>query len=290
MKKTKLSQSLLKRLKHHFEGNDCGTKIVAEAIEKTVKKPTSESAMAGIRFEFLATRAESFGDYKGNEPLLTPKTGKPSAQEKVVQAQVENWKNMVKDFGIEVLETSYLLQYEYESFIHKGYADVLCKINNYHYVDNDGITQKKPPHLAIIDIKFSGLFDDKFSKWGWHVDKDYHILERKEWAKSLENKGDLTIQPVDYKCIYEAVENKDIEFYFAIFHAKDAEKFKMVNVQVSEQRKAKHMNEVAYFAQKLNNELEIGLLPKPRFDICEDCLVKDCEFRVFYNTENIKLD
>ena len=62
---------------------------------------------------------------------------------------------------------------------------------------------------GVIDIKYTSLFDDKWSEYGWHTE-------------SLVYKSKTLLQPIHYKYLIKNLEGiEDIPFYFFVFNSKD---------------------------------------------------------------------
>ena len=108
--------------------------------------------------------------------------------------QKENFDRIMKSYNLEIEKTGFA----FTNPKYSGIADIIALDNN---VKSKDVNKKR----VIIDLKTSGLINDKWSPYGWA-------------NESIEEKWDLLIQAVHYKMLakYEwGIE--DIPFYFMVF-------------------------------------------------------------------------
>jgi hypothetical protein len=101
----KLSQSLVKELYKYKLKEECGLRVEAKYITKSVEFPTSEVQELGNYFEYKAT-GQLPRDGHTPEPILL-KTGKPSIDYIRMDAQVENFKRVMKRLNFSVEQTGF---------------------------------------------------------------------------------------------------------------------------------------------------------------------------------------
>lgn len=227
-------------------GKACGLLFKAKYIDKNVESLPSDSMKEGIYFEFLCTGAL---DRKGNapEPETTRTGALTTAYDRVVKAS-ELFKNIVEKYNIKILEKGYVLETEDCN----GILDILAEW--------DG---KK----CIIDLKYSGLIDDKWSDLGWNED-------------SLHMKDSLMIQGVHYKMLGRDALNEDLPFYYFIFNSKDPTDMKIIEEVVDEDRFEAHREMIKKVKANIDSEMQKGFIPLPNYRLCRKCpLNETCEHR-----------
>ena len=130
--------------------------------------------------------------------------------------------------------------------------DIIALDNN---IKSKDINKKR----IIIDIKTSGLINDKWSPYGWA-------------DESIEEKWDLLIQAVHYKMLakYEwGIE--DIPFYFFVFSNKNDVECKIFEINVDESTKFQHYNNLETIKKYLDNCIAEGWKAKPELMRCSVC-------------------
>jgi hypothetical protein len=241
---------LLKDYLDYFDDNvkSCGLEIRYKYFEK-IKVPSTDVQRLGIFFEYMATGYKHPNDpipqpdlvYKG-----TPKEKLAADYERAVESAAL-FREMMKNYNIEPIAYGEYMLYDGCS----GISDIYAKWNG---------------EECIIDVKYSGLFDDKFSDYGWHTE-------------SLPYKSKTMLQPIHYKYLSRKLKNiEDIPFYFWIFHSKQSDKAKIIKTNIDLQ----HIN--------LHEEITIGKMKKyinyhynnpealearPNYIRCKDCAFYD---------------
>jgi len=256
MNKPNLSQSLLKAYVDYYDDNvkGCGVALYKQFFQK-IPSPPSDTMKLGIYFEYLCT-----GYMREGDPIPQPELSyKGTAKEKMsadyerAHRSAELFKKMVQEHKIEIAKAGEYMIHDGSS----GISDIRGKFNG---------------EDCIIDIKYTSLFDDKFSEYGWHTE-------------SLVYKSKLLLQPIHYKYLIRKIEGiGDIPFYFFIFSSKDAEKAKIIRVEVQEEHVSLHdsitipkMKKYVNYHHNNPSELEA----RPNYLRCKDCAYAEgCEHRV----------
>jgi hypothetical protein len=254
----KISQSLMKEFRKYFyasrssdkmyEGNNCGLLFKAKYIDKTLITPPSDSMAEGIYFEYMATGSVPRTGIP--EPERTMKGELTAAYKRAVEA-AEFFKEIIEHYDIKILEKSYLLQNENMT----GLLDLL--------VEWDGAP-------AIIDLKYSGLMEDKWSDLGWNTD-------------ALPTKENIMIQGVHYSLLARDVLGMDLPFYFWVFSSKDPQDMKIIKQQIDEDYFQQHYADVLKTQELLKKEIEIGFKPISSYKNCKNCPLKEtCPERTLF--------
>jgi hypothetical protein len=188
MRPYNISNSLIKAIDEYAlgEGGDsCGKQLKAIYLDKTAEFHPSDSMKLGQYFEFIATGAK-LRDGSEPKPELTQK-GDLTAEYKRTLIQAENFKIQMKYYGFEIIGTGVKWEYEFDGMNIKGILDVLAK-------DRFG-------NELIIDLKYSGLIEDKWNDLGWAKEQ-------------LPHRRKLISQPKLYKWLGYKIFGKEFPFYF----------------------------------------------------------------------------
>ena len=138
--------------------------------------------------------------------------------------------------------------------------------HHFNCKDYDGIADiiaKKDGVKCIIDIKTTGLIDDKWSKFGWHND----------FVSSNDN---LMIQARHYKMLAKeewGIEN--IPFYFFVFSTTNSVDCKVFEVECHSESLEMHKRNSEGAKKILDNLLEVGFKAIPSVKACLECPLKD---------------
>lgn len=246
MEKPRLSQSLLKDYVDYYDPNTngCGLYLWKKSFEKQ-PIPPSDTQKLGIYFEYLCTGYLRKGEEAPQPEMVykgTPKEKMAADYERATKS-AELYKQMIEKHNIKILSVGEYLIYDNCS----GILDIRAEWNG---------------EECIIDLKYSGLFDDKFNPYGWHTE-------------SLPYKSSLLLQPIHYKYLIEKIEGKpNIPFYFFIFNAKDPEKAKIIKTNIQDEHIAIHEEN---YVEKMKRYIDFHynnpdkLLPRPSYLRCKEC-------------------
>ena len=246
-----ISQSFLKEFAEYKSGNTCGLQVKAKYIDG-IKFPSSDVMQVGNYFEFMATGClPRTGEIPAPEMVY-----KGTAKEKLAtdyeraNASAEFFKKVVKELDIEILETGKVITKDNRT----GILDIVAKFQN---------------RLCVIDLKYSGLLEDKWNEMGWETE-------------SLPYKDNLMIQAVHYTMLLAEVcevDYEDIDFYFFIFNSKDPEDAKIIKINIDPDVYESHMQAVdkVYEEVVLNNH---NFRPYPSLKLCKSCPLTDCKHKL----------
>jgi hypothetical protein len=236
MRKIKaITQSIIKLALSYYQDNECGAKI--EAALNGIQNPPTPAMSLGIMFEYLITGSTGIHDVIP-EPVRL-KNGDLSAPYRVVTAQAERVKALLKDMNIEILEYNTWHDSKSGSTKIGGHFDVIANVNG---------------EKSIIDIKYSSNVDDKWSNWGWQWNdkqKDYH-----------------SIQAAHYSMI------SGLPFYFLVAESSEDGKIEFFRVDLSKETMDRHKERISLATQMID-ATEFGLQVRPEFNKCENCPIKD---------------
>jgi hypothetical protein len=246
----KISQSLIKGYSEYKSEKLCGLLFKAKYIDRNLPFVTSPSMQEGIYFEYLATGSlPKSGEVPQPEYTLKKELKEP--YKRIVQA-VELFKKIITHYDIKILEVGFTLQNDEKS----GVLDILAEWNG---------------EVCIIDLKYSGLIDDKWNELGWDLD-------------SLPEKDNLMMQGVHYKMLAKEILGvDDIPFYYFIFNSKNPNDMKIVKQHVDEDRYFFHQVNIDKVRNGIEKELFEGFKAYPNYRKCIECpLFEKCELRAEY--------
>ena len=240
----KISQSLIKGYVDYLNEKECGLFFQANYIDKDpeAQKEPSDAMRSGIYFEYLCTGALPRNN-QVPEPDVVYK-GKPNEKmsapfERAFESS-KIFKAIIEHYGIKILQVGLSLTDGEIS----GVIDI--------YAEWDG---KK----VFIDLKYSGLIDDKWNEMGWDLE-------------SLPQKDSLMIQGVHYKLLAEkCLDIFDIPFYYFVFSATDPMNVKIILQEVDESKKQSHVVAINNVIGKLQYELQKGFTALPTMQRCGKC-------------------
>ena len=245
----KISQSLMKDLQDYLNHEMCGLVFKARHVDH-LQGNTSEAMLLGQYFEYIATGGlPAYGDgtppeaefvYKGkaNEKLST-------AYERA-NGSAQLFEALIKTWNIEIVEVGWKMEHDKM----RGTADLLVKW--------DG-------RYAIIDLKYSGLVDDKWNDMGWHQD-------------FLGQKDKIMMQGVHYSILAEQILGEPVDFYFWVFATQDPRDVRIFKEIIDDTKIALHewaVNQVydTFNAMVKNDSFKAT----PSLQKCMDCpLVDTC--------------
>jgi hypothetical protein len=259
----RISQSLMKELTDYIlisnpdiaksptGYKNCGLYFKAKYVDKLDLKEAPSAAMKeGIYFEYLCTGALPRDGYVP-EPEKTVK-GQPTTAYLRAQEASMLFKKIISHYHIRILKTGYVLSTEDMT----GIIDIWAE------------WEGKP---CIIDLKYSGLIDDKWNELGWDND-------------SLPNKDALMIQGVHYKILVnDALGIEEVPFYYFVFNSKDPTDMKILEEIVDPDKFEWHRENVKKVKNYLMKKQEEGFEAFPDYRWCKDCpLFATCEHKHEY--------
>jgi hypothetical protein len=182
-------------------------------------------------------------------------------------SQVEWWKEFAGS-RITDIETSVEYKVEYNGFFIKGIVDVKCKYYG------------KP---TFIDLKATGVIDDKWSDNSWH---DIRFKKKK------------TQQAVIYKWLGKQVDDIDYDFYFYVASTSDPLRRKVLKIIPNQKSFDDLMEDMQYVKDNIEYRNQSGWhndahMYKDYYLACAKCpeiLSRDCPERIIFpSVEDINL-
>jgi len=260
----KISQSFIKELIEYKDLKVCGKQLEDKFINNNFHKYISTMAMGlGTWFEYLCTGVLP-KDGKVPEPTLTKK-GEYTSEYKNLLPHVENFKKMMVCYGLEIVEVNYKISYG----DCEGTIDVLARAKIDVYAeDEDGKMRrvvKRGQHI-IIDLKTSGLLDNKWSDYGWDL-------------SMLAVKYKLTLQPVHYMYLSKKKFNTEhYPFMFFLFNTKSSSDYRSIFFNIDDDTLTQHEQTLVNVRQWIAFYQKQGFQAIPTPERCSDCPIRmDCD-------------
>lgn len=250
-----ITQSLLKSLYEYREGNECGLVFEKKFIEGRFDLfYPSDSMNVGTWFEYEVTKAIP----KNGVIPLPNKTqkGELTAPYKVMEAHISHFNTFMKNYGIEIVSAGTDIIVDGL----KGTIDIIC-IATKNIYDENGDLRIKEGQKFIIDIKTSGLLDDRYNDMGWNLD-------------TLNKRHKLIIQPIHYKLLTELKFGERYPFLFLLFSQKDENDYRAIFFDITDEDIEYHKEFIAKSIKWLKYYLENGFEAKPDVARCAECPIK----------------
>jgi hypothetical protein len=285
----KISQSLLKGVFDYNQNKECGLLFKAKYIDGRYDLfPPSESQNLGAWFEYMATGSiPKNGDIPKAEYMKRAKDddGNPRlASDYVVMLnQVKNFKQTMEHYGFEILRAGEDIKVLYPDSLETfgvevwltGTLDIRARATRDIYtIDRNRykILVCEKDEEIIIDLKSTGLLDDRWNDFGWDID-------------NLHNKIKLITQPIHYKYIEYLKtgtgSGTGLPFLFMLYSMKNPNDARIIDFKIDESAFDEHKKFINLGIKILLNYEKYGYKPLPSLSKCAECPLRDtCDYKV----------
>lgn len=242
----------------YLNEKECGLYFKANYIDKDpeAQKPPSDAMAVGIYFEYLCTGALPKSGQVPEPEMVYKGTAreKMSAPYERAIKSAEIFKGVMNHYGIKIKEKGLVLDSQRLGI--NGVIDI--------YAEWDG-------EPCFIDLKYSGLIDDKWNELGWDLE-------------SLHLKDSLMIQGVHYKILAkDCLGIDDIPFYYFVFSSQDPNNVKIIKQEVDESKLQSHIVAINNVQSKIQSDIKNGFLAYPSLVRCNSCpIASKCTKRAEY--------
>lgn len=253
-----VSQSMMKDVKRYFAKLMCGFVLKAKYIDKTWPEDADDSPAKalGRYFEYILTGAVP---RSGITPEPIYKKGAMKAFKR------DPLRNRLK---VEHMTKEYQLAHRNAERVKKYFKIMKIRILevNVHYLKGlkegtiDIIAMYKGRRV-VIDVKYSGLLDDKWNELGW------------AWTdEQAKFHGTQALQYHDLT---------KLEFYFLIVSSTNEEEIKFLEVQFDDFSREQHEKEVNKTRKEMEFMVEFGFNPRPELVRCSKCAIREgCQAKI----------
>lgn len=281
-----ITQSLIKQLYEYKQGKVCGLQFKAQYVDG-VEFPASDAMALGQWFEYKCSGQKTKFGHIPKPVRLQPKKatqkyikehgtsgliqkgddyymeGDLSKKYKDALVHVEAFQRMLDAYDFEIVATGVTIE-DKELGI-KGDIDLVVR----------KLGSGKDGKLSFIDLKYSGLIDNKWEDLGWA-------------DESLPYKDKIMIQCVHYKLLGIKKLGYEPDFYFWVFSSTNTTDRKNIRVVVDEDRFFEHQTIVQQARNEFEKQKSIGFKALPNPKRCGDCILKaDCEHYVEIPQEQV---
>ena len=250
MSKLYINQSLVKDLFLYKDKKLCGYVFKNKWVYKQLGT-SSKANRLGHYFEYLVTGALAKGETEPQKPDTT-KTGLLTTDFEKARLQSEVCRTLLQKYGITMLSAGEEVIAD-DKWI--GTLDIRAK---WDFPFKDSTYENNPEHNVIIDLKYSGLLEDKWSVFGWNLE-------------TLGSKEGTMFQAKHYKFLFWKKYGYNPPFYFFVFSSSSVGECKMIEVMISDDELAEHEELLhkskVYFEKCLDN----GFEPLPDYNKCNKC-------------------
>lgn len=263
MSKIYINQSLVKDLVKYQNGTLCGLVFTNKWILNQFGGGTKSNSL-GHYFEYLCTGALAKGESEAPKPEYTKK-GELSADFELARKQSIFFHELMTKYGIKLISAGDKVLAD-EKWI--GTLDILAQWESIgNYIDFE-FGEDNPEKKVIIDLKYSGLLEDKWSEFGWNTD-------------TLPKKQGTMLQAKHYKFLFWKKYGFNPPFLFFVFDTKEVGKVKVINVDIEDWELEQHEVFLEKAKKYFEHQMKIGFEPKPKYDSCIKCKYANwCNFKV----------
>jgi hypothetical protein len=258
-----INQSLVKDLIKYQNDNLCGLEFSNKWILQQFGQG-SKSNKLGHYFEYLCTGALAKGESDAPKPEYTKK-GELTSEFQLAKEQSVFFHQLINKFGIKLISAGDKVIAD-EKWI--GTLDILAQWESLSNYVNIEWGDNNPNKNVIIDLKYSGLLEDKWSEFGWHND-------------FLAKKQGTMLQAKHYKFLFWKKYGYNPPFLFFVFDTKEVGKVKVINVDLEDWELEQHEEFLEKAKRYFEYQLEKGFLPKPKYESCIKCKFSTwCTFKI----------
>lgn len=261
MSKMLINQSMIKDLVKYQKEELCGLIFQNKWILKQFGKGSKANDL-GHYFEYLCTGALAKGETEPIKPHTTKK-GDLTVDFKIAKEQAIYFKEVISKYDIKLLTAGEKVIAENQWV---GTLDIKARWDSL-FEDDLYKDPKNTENTVIIDLKYSGLLEDKWSEFGWHYD-------------TLPKKEGTMLQAIHYKFLFWKKYGYNPPFFFFVFDSKKVGQCKIIHVDIDESDLIQHEVFINKAKTYLERQLDKGFLPIPKYDSCKVCSFSSwCSFK-----------
>jgi hypothetical protein len=270
MKEINISQSLIKGMIALKQGKECGLVFQAKFVHG-IWSPPSEVQKVGLWFEYMVTGAVGKDGITPVAEYTT--TNELKAPYKRMQAHIANFKRIIDYYKIIFVSIgTKIITNGLE-----GTVDIVATCER-DIVTANGRVIVRAGELFFIDIKTTGLIEDKWNDYGWAFE-------------TLKTKTSLILQPIHYKYLSILEYGYEVPFLFFIFSQTNEIDHKLFEFRMVEDDEVQKEDKKQLF----DNHKELientrgwlihydnnGYEALPEVSRCAKCMLKDtCKFKI----------
>lgn len=263
-----VGQTMMKDYRDYVNGEECGERFFHKHIAKDYPDDTGDAAKLGHYLEYLLFKTipehlkgvppepeymvSAMNDVaKGKRTRESLKVEDMLAPYREVHRKADIVRAYMKEMKVEVVRVNV----EIANAWGRGRLDLTMKGAFFNPLD--------PEEEVIVDLKYSGLTDNKWDDWGFAFENqnqiDHHSIQGMQ---------------------YHLIEGKRF-FFMLVSSSNKNDTVEFVEMKFSPDRLEKHRTEALYIRDRIITEKEItGFVPRPQLVRCNACTLKEsCKFR-----------
>lgn len=257
-----INQSLVKDLVKYQKKELCGLIFENKWVHHQYGQGTKSNNL-GHYFEYLCTGALAKGELEPPKAEYTKKNELTSDYQ-VAKEQSEYFHDLVRKYGITLLSSGEKVIADNQWI---GTLDIKAKWESVFENEIFDFDKKNTDKTVIIDLKYSGLLEDKWSEFGWN---NY----------TLPKKQGTMLQAKHYKFLFWKKYGFNPPFFFWVFDSKNVGTAKIINVDISEYELKQHESFLIKAKAYYLKQTEIGFKPIPKYEMCQSCKYRNwCSFK-----------
>lgn len=255
---THITQSFMKDMRNYLEGNLCGNIMRERWQNGRLVDTTGDSAELGCYFEYYLTlKLTGTGTLPKDGKIPERKMTKSGVSEPYARAErnADTVIEYLRKMKIKVIWAGKKLT----AGKYEGTIDLLCEFEE-DITFHGGSTWKKGCRF-IIDLKYSGMIDNKWDQWGWagllvdgaHIQKEFHKIQTRQYTFVTKSQYPF--------------------FYFVVDSSPKGEgNVLFVFMPVDEMDVEMHINEGNFLLERFRYLAETeSLEPRPDISVCKSC-------------------
>lgn len=271
-----ISQSFIKTMRAYNAKEECGHLVRHQFVDDQLL-PGSASMAEGSYFEYVAT-----GNLPKSGEIPQPKMMKNGKEMLEPYRRAEHaaitLKNKFALLGITFVKVGKT----YTKGRYRGDLDLIIETTQEVKFPNGVVWPKG--YRCILDLKYSGLLDDRWSKHGWawtNEQKEYHGTQATQYHM---------ITGMDFYFLVVSSKNTAVENSEGI-KSYPVPAMKLFKVPVTDEMMNKHVQEGNNLFDQFKVQAELGFVARPSMNRCSDCpLWEGCKDKVdFPHPEEVDL-
>lgn len=279
MIKPQVSKSLMLDYGDYINEDMCGLVFEAKHITKTYPQDSTKATLLGEYVEWIVldnVPERMKGTGKVPQPMRTQKGEMTADFQRAHDRAVKLKKLLFEDMKLEKVASGERITNDWGS----GIID--CRLRGHFF----GTKKNGEPETITMDLKYSGLMDDQWSRYGFAFDgfkadaqKAHHGKQGKQYTLLT---GDRFFLGVLSSQAPPADPDKDKEKKEDIF------RFEFIELVADPEALMAHRDEALYIRDRVNIEASIGFKAHPDFNRCEVCGLREkCKVRAVLPTKRV---
>ena len=253
---------MIKDLTRYQKGELCGLIFQNKWILQQFGNGTKSNNL-GHYFEYLCTGALAKGEKEPPKAEYTKK-GELASDYEVARKQSEYFHSLKNKYGFSIVTAGEKVIADKQWV---GTLDIKASWSKVFDEFSHLKSSKNPNHHVVIDLKYSGLLEDKWNPLGWHTE----TLSRKEGTM---------LQAKHYKFLFWKEYGFNPPFFFFVFDSKEVGTAKLIYIDIDEYDLIQYEQFLLKAKAYLMKVLDEGLKPIPKYSSCIKCAYNQwCVFK-----------